>query len=101
MASSFELHYTRFFERQWLNFDEKTKRFVEDKLRLIKLNPFRCETLEGYKKVRKLKLSVEGKYQRMLYALHMPQTNQILILGIFERSRDYKDFERKFSQFRK
>lgn len=100
MALDFELKYTRFFERQWLGYDEKTKNLIEDKLRLIKQNPFRYDTLEGYKRVRKVKLSIEGKYQRLLYALHMPQANQIFILGIFERDKDYKDFERKFTQFK-
>jgi len=101
MALEFELKYTRFFEKQWLGYDEKTKHLIEDKLRLIKQNPFRYDTLEGYKRVLKVKLSIEGKYQRLLYAIHTPQTNQILILGIFEREKDYKDFERKFTQLRK
>jgi len=101
MASSFELYYTRFFEEQWLGFDEEAKRIVEDKLRLIKQNPFRYDTLEGYRRVRRVKLSIGGKYQRLLYALHMPESNQILILGIFERKKDYKDFERKFSQLKR
>jgi len=101
MALEFELKYTRFFEKQWLDYDGKTKHLIEDKLRLVKQNPFRYDTLEGYKRVRRVKLSIEGKYQRLLYALHMPQTNQILILGVFEREKDYKDFERKFTQFKK
>ncbi|MBN2251793.1 MAG: hypothetical protein JW724_06945 [Candidatus Altiarchaeota archaeon] len=101
MGLKFELRYTRFFEKQWLGFDQKTKHLIEDKLRLIKQNPFRYDTLEGYTRIRKVKMSVEGKYQRLLYALHMPQARQILILGIFERSRDYKDFERKFARLRK
>ena len=101
MALRFELRYTRFFEKQWLGFDKKTKRFIENKLRLIKQNPIRYRTLEGYTRVRKVKLSIEGKYQRLLYALHMPHPNQILILGIFEREKDYKDFERKFKQLKK
>ncbi|MFH0859887.1 MAG: hypothetical protein V1921_01670 [Candidatus Altiarchaeota archaeon] len=101
MASNFELLYTRFFEKQWLEYDEKTKHLIEDKLRLIKQNPFRYDTIEGYKRVLKVKLSIEGKYQRLLYALHTPKTNQILILGVFEREKDYKDFERKFSQLKK
>ena len=101
MASDFALKYSRFFEKQWLGYDEKTKQLIEDKLRLIKQNPFRYDTLEGYTRVRKIKLSIQGKYQRLLYALHMPENNQIFILGIFERDKDYKDFERKFSQLKK
>ncbi|MDD5111598.1 MAG: hypothetical protein PHG85_03570 [Candidatus Altiarchaeota archaeon] len=101
MASSFELQYTRFFEEQWLGFGEKARRLIQDKLRLVKQNPYRYETLEGYMRVRKVKLAIEGKYQRLLYALHMPDANQIFILGVFERDKGYEEFERKFSQLRR
>ena len=101
MTSKFELRYTRFFEKQWLGYDEKTKQLIEDKLILIKQNPFRYDTLEGYMRVRKVKLSLEGKYQRLLYALHMPEVNQIFILGIFDRDKGYEEFERKFKKLKK
>jgi mRNA-degrading endonuclease RelE of RelBE toxin-antitoxin system len=101
MASKFELTYTRFFEKQWLDYDEKTKLLIEDKLKLVKQNPFRYDTIEGYKRVRKVKLTLEGKYQRLLYALHMPEANQIFILGVFERDKGYEEFERKFKQLKK
>ncbi|MBD3262070.1 MAG: hypothetical protein GF334_10475 [Candidatus Altiarchaeales archaeon] len=101
MDSKFELNYTKYFEKQWLDFDEKTKTLIEDKLKLIKMNPFRYGTLEGYKRVRKVKLSIKGKYQRLIYALHMPEVDQIFILGIFDRDKGYEEFERKFSQLKK
>ena len=101
MVSKFDLKYTKFFERQWLGYDEKTQHLIQDKLGLIKQNPFRYDTLAGYRRVRKVKLSIEGKYQRLLYVLHLPKVNQILVLGVFEREKDYKDFERKFIQLKK
>jgi mRNA-degrading endonuclease RelE of RelBE toxin-antitoxin system len=101
MASNYEVLYTRFFEKQWLGYDKETRLLLEEKLRFIKQDPFRYETLEGYKRVRKVKLSVKGKYQRLLYALHMPETNQVLILGVFERDKGYDEFERKFGRLKK
>ena len=101
MVSKFELRYTLFFEKQWIGFDEKTKQLIEDKLKLIRQNPFRYDTLEGYSRVRKVKFSLEGKYQRLLYALHMPEVNQIFILGVFDRDKGYQEFERKFKQLKK
>lgn len=101
MASNFELFYTRFFEEQWIAYDKQTRHLIEEKLKLIKYDPYRYETLEGYTRVRKIKLNLKGKYQRLLYALHMPETNQILILGIFERDKGYKEFQRKFKQLKK
>lgn len=101
MASGFELNFTRLFEKQWISYDEKTRDLIREKLLLLKKNPFRYPVHKGYMQVRKVKLSVEGKYQRLMFALHIPEVNQILILGVFERSKDYKDFERRFQQLKK
>ncbi|MEA1925425.1 MAG: hypothetical protein U9M95_06105 [Candidatus Altiarchaeota archaeon] len=101
MASSFKLEFTKLFRKQWLTYDEKTRDLIRDKLLLVKKNPFRYPLHKGYTRVRKVKLSVEGKYQRLMYALHMPEADQILVLGVFERSQDYKDFERKFKHLKK
>jgi mRNA-degrading endonuclease RelE of RelBE toxin-antitoxin system len=101
MASKFELQYTKYFEKQWLEFNEKTRQLIKDKLKLIKQNPYRYDTLEGYARVRKLKLSVKGKYQRLIYALHMPEVNQVFILGIFPRDKGYQEFERIFGSLKK
>ena len=101
MASGFDLKFTLFFEKQWLSYDEKTRDLIHEKLLLVKRNPFRYPIHKGYARVRKVKLSVEGKYQRLMFAFHMPEVNQILVLGVFERGKDYKDFERKFMHLRK
>ncbi len=101
MASRSELRFTKFFEKQWLSYDKKTRDMIREKLLLVKKNPFRYPVHKGYTRVRKVKLSVEGKYQRLMFAVHMPEVNQILILGVFERSKDYRDFERLFKQLKK
>lgn len=31
----------------------------------------------------------------------MPQANQVLILGVFERDKGYEEFERKFGELKK
>ncbi|MFH1722408.1 MAG: hypothetical protein ABH950_07385 [Candidatus Altiarchaeota archaeon] len=97
MVSNFEINYTQFFEKQWISFDEKTQQRIKEKLKLIKNNPFRYPTHKGYKRVHKVKLSIKGKYQRLIYAVHNPQAYNILVLGIFSRDKDYQDFERKFA----
>ncbi len=101
MVSDFELKFTQFFEKQWLSYDEKTRDLIHEKLLLVKKNPLRYPVHKGYTQVRKVKLSVKGKYQRLMFTLHMPEVKQILLLGIFERSKDYKDFERRFRQLKK
>ncbi|MFC1690886.1 type II toxin-antitoxin system RelE/ParE family toxin [Nanoarchaeota archaeon] len=93
--------FTKHFLEQWKNYDSKTRNLIQNKLRLIKHNPFRFPSHEGYKLIFKVKLSIESKYSRLMYAVFMPDSKHITILGIFERKSDYKDFERIFEQLRK
>ncbi len=101
MGLEFNLKFTQFFLRQWGSYDEKSKRLIESKLGLIKQNPFRFPKHEGYKFVFKVKLSIENKYSRLMYAVFMPDSEHITILGIFDREANYKDFERIFRELRK
>lgn len=100
MDSNFELFYTEYFMKQWTEFNDKSKEFIKDKLRIVKENPYRYPVHKGYTRVRKIKLSMEGKYQRLMYALHMPESNNILILGVFARKCNYKDFENIFKNLK-
>ena len=101
MGSRFQLKFTSYFLKQWEGYDEKTKAFLQSKINLIKHYPFRFPRHEGYKFVFKVKLSVEQRYSRLMYAVFMPDAQHITILGIFDRNADYKDFERIFKELRK
>lgn len=101
MALRFEFKFTDYFLEQWKNLDNKAKRIIEDKLKLIKQNPFRYEKHEGYKFVFKVKISIKSEYSRLMYAVFMPDAKHIAILGIFDRKAEYKDFERIFKDLRK
>jgi len=101
MALRFELKYTRYFESQWIDYKEGDRERIREKLHLLKENPFHYPTLEGYHRVHKIKLTIADKYQRLIYAVFMPDNKTITILGVFERSKDYKDFERLFKELRK
>jgi mRNA-degrading endonuclease RelE of RelBE toxin-antitoxin system len=97
----FKFKFTRYFLKQWKKYDDKTRNLIRDKLRLIKINPFRYPKHTGYKFVFKVKLSIENKYSRLMYAVFMPDKKHITILGVFDRDANYKDFERIFKTFRK
>jgi mRNA-degrading endonuclease RelE of RelBE toxin-antitoxin system len=100
MDSRFELKFTQYFLKQWDSYDEKARRLIQDKLSLIKQSPFRFPKHEGYRFVFKVKLSIGNKYSRLMYAVFMPDTKHITILGIFDREADYRDFERIFGDYR-
>ena len=101
MALKFSLKFTQYFLKQWEEFNQKEKNFVQSKLELIKKNPFRYPKHEGYTFVFKVKLSIDNKFSRLMYAVFMPDSEHITILGLFDRSANYKDFERIFKDLRK
>jgi mRNA-degrading endonuclease RelE of RelBE toxin-antitoxin system len=98
MALNFSLLFTKYFQKQWNNYDNKTCKLIKNKLILIKQNPFRFPKHESYKFMFKVKLSVEGKYSRLMYAAFMPDSEHITILGVFDRKANYKDFEKLFKK---
>ncbi len=101
MALRFNLKFTKYFLKQWETYDEKAKNLIQCKLGLIKENPFRFPKHEGYKFVFKVKLTINNKFSRLMYAVFMPDSEHITILGLFDRGVDYKDFERLFKDFKK
>ena len=101
MGLSFSFKFTKYFSDQWQSYDESTQKSIQKKLSLVKQNPFRFEKLEGYRFVFKIKLSIEDNYSRLIYAVFMPDQQNITILGVFDRKAEYKDFERIFSELKK
>ncbi len=73
---------------------------LKDKLRLLVKNPFRFRKHKSYRGVFKVKVSIESRSSRLMYAVFMPDNNSITVLGIFPRSAGYKDFERIFGHLR-
>ena len=97
MGLEYELAPSAYFLQQLE--DIKDKIFVESKLRLIKINPFRFKGLEGYRFVFAVKLRLNG-YKRLIY-LAEPKERKVFIFGLFERGKGYKDFERFYRQYLK
>jgi len=97
----FKFKFTQFFLKQWKDYDKKTNQQIQDKLHLIRQNPFRFPKHAGYKFVFKVKISISQKYSRLMYAVFMPDSSSITVLGVFARGAGYKDFERIFKYLRK
>ena len=100
MDSGFSLKFTQYFLKQWKGYDGKSRILIQDKLSLVKQNPFRFPRHVGYRFVFKVKLSIDNRYSRLMYAVFMPDAKHITILGVFDRKADYKDFERIFRDYR-
>ncbi len=94
MDSTYKLLFSEYFEHQFKKIKKKT--LVEDKLRLLKQNPFRFKGLTGYHLVFEIKLRLNG-YQRLIYTVNVKEKN-ILVFGLFPRKHEFKDFQRFYDR---
>lgn len=94
----FEVMMTGFFKSQAENLDAKSKRILLGKVRLIKLKPFRYRRLHPneYSRVYGVRLTVENKSVRMIYAV---VGDKIWVVCLDDRDNDYRnldDYLRKY-----
>ena len=82
-----------FFLEQCGELSDKAARIVEDKLRLLKVNPFRNKKLEGYPLfLFRIRFEDNQKEKRVVYLVDKPE---VKILCIIDRDSGYKKL-RKF-----
>jgi len=83
---------TKKFLEQAKELDEKTKRIVDEKLDLLKENPYRFKALH-HKKLRlfRIRLNVHDRETRLIYAVINPD---VILLCFIERKKDYTDLEK-------
>ena len=81
------------FEKQVKGLDDKSARIIEDKIRLIKENPFRFKRLnsETYSRVFEVKLNIQSKATRLIYVVLQPN---IILVCFLNRKDDFKDLEK-------
>jgi len=96
----FEIMMTGFFRGQIGNLDVKSKRILLDKVRLIKLNPFRYKRLHSneFSRVYRIRLTVNDKSVRMIYAII---GNKIWIVCLDDRDNDYKNLDNYLRKYPK
>jgi len=88
------------FKRQIIDLDEKSKRIVYDKIQLIKQNPYRYKRLNSkyLSKVFRVRLSIQSKETRLIYAVIEPN---IILICFLDRKKDYKDLGKYLRELRK
>lgn len=81
------------FTKQLEKLDGKSKRIIRQKIELIRENPFRFKKIHAKKfgKVFRIRLSIQNKETRLIYAVIEPN---IIIVCLLERKNDYKDLEK-------
>ncbi len=73
--------------------DEKSKKTIWEKIKLIEENPFHFKKIHSqrFRKVFRVRLSIQGKETRLIYVVLEPN---IIIACLLERKRDYNDLEK-------
>lgn len=97
---NYEIKALRFFQEQVSKLDEKSKRIIHDKIRLIKENPYRYKRIHSrqYSKVFRIRFSIEQKETRLIYVIIEPN---IVLCCLLDRKKDYKDLEKYLEKIRK
>ena len=73
--------------------DDKSKKINLEKIKLIEENPFHFKKIHSqrFRKVFRVRLSIQGKETRLIYVVLEPN---LIIACLLERKRDYKDMEK-------
>ena len=82
-----------YFKNQVSELDLKSKKIIYNKIQLIKENPFRYKRIHSkkYSKVFRVRLSVNQRETRLIYAIIEPN---IILVCLLDRKKDYKDLEK-------
>ena len=83
---------SKFFLEQLDDLNDKAKNILEDKLKLLKVNPFRFKRIEGYGLfLFRIRFEDNSKEKRVIYLIDKPYVE---ILCILDRSKEYKDLNK-------
>jgi len=97
---NYKIKVLRLFLKQFSKLDNKTKRIIHDKIRLIKENPYRYKKIRSkkYSKVFRVRFSIENKETRLIYVILEPN---IILVCLLDRKKDYKDLENYLDKIKK
>ena len=90
---TFQIRASSVFLEQVRKLGRESRKLIGSKIDLIKENPYRFKRIhsKNFSKVFRVRLSVEGKETRLVYAVIEPN---IIIACLLERKSDYKDLEK-------
>lgn len=83
---------TQFFIEQLEQLDDKAARIIDEKLRLIKINPYRYKRIHGYNLfLFRIRFKDKHKEKRLIYLVDKPY---VKLLCILDGDKEYKDLKR-------
>lgn len=90
---TFEIVASRTFVKQIENLSSKYKRQIDNKIDLIKQNPFRFKAVSSrlYSRVFRVRLNIEGRETRLIYVI---LGSKIILVCLLDRAGEYRDLEK-------
>lgn len=89
----YEIIPSKFFLEQLDDITDESAKIIEQKLYLLKINPYRFKRIKGFKLfLFRIRFEDDRKEKRIIYLVDKPK---IKILCILDRDKDYKQL-RKF-----
>jgi len=88
----FNLKPSQFFLDQLDELSDKARRIIEEKLLMLKINPFRFKRIEGYSLfLFRIRFEDNRKEKRVIYLVDKPNVN---VLFILDRDKEYNDLDK-------
>jgi hypothetical protein len=88
----FELKPTDFFLEQLGELSDEAAHLIDEKLRLVKINPFRYKRIRGYNLfLFRIRFEDKKKEKRVIYLVDKPL---VKVLCILDRDKEYKDLKK-------
>ena len=93
----FILKPSEFFLEQLDELSDKAKRILEEKMLLLKANPFRYKRIQGYGLfLFRIRFEDNQKEKRVIYLVDKPY---VKILCILDRDKEYKDLRKYLEKY--
>ena len=88
----YELKPTKFFLEQLDSLNKNSLKLIENKLLLVKQNPFRYKRIKGYKLfLFRIRFKDSRKEKRIIYLI---DKLTVILLCILDRDKNYKDLKK-------
>lgn len=88
----YELKPSHFFLQQLDELSDEAKHILEDRLRLVKVNPFRNKRIHGYNLfLFIIRFEDNRREKRVIYLVDKPY---VKIICILDRGKEYKDLRK-------
>jgi len=89
---NYEFVPTAFFLEQLDALSKEAKSIIDERLRLVKVNPFRNKRIKGYNYfLFRIRFEDNKKEKRIIYLVDKPK---IYLMCILDRDKEYKDLKK-------